>query len=155
MPIYASSTPPNVEGSYRMSPNEMLYTSDGIRPTAKFADLLLLFMYNEPGSNELSYVMKQVDGTTYERGSSMLISGDGLKFTVFCKSTGKAIGISYTQGVVISGSMSPELDAIKNMRWCMVMIDKVNDTDDKLMKVGVFRIFKDGNDYSKKFDWME
>ena len=123
----------------------MLITSDGQTPPAHLNDIELSF-YNQK-NNKLDYNMITSDGVQKEAGKGMYITGNGNNFTAFIATNGKAAGIAYKSGVIISGTY--DVNGIYNLYWSTVMIDKKDDPNDKLIKKGVYRIFKDKDGWSE------
>ena len=158
MPIYDGENPPLITGAYHMSPVQLLHSSDGQTPPGKLKDLDFGF-YGQK-NKRLDYVMASVSQDQqehghYERGEGMYITGEGNNFTAFIATQGKSAGITFTSGVIISGNYDVAKKGIHNLRYATVMIDKLNDPKDKLMKIGVFRVFKDTDGWSDFFDWEE
>ena len=155
MPIYDGENPPLITGSYHMSPVQLLHSSDGQTPPGKLKDLDFGFRHQK--NNRLDYVMASVSingGGHEERGEGMYITGEGNNFTAFIATQGKSAGVTFTSGVIISGTYDATKKGIHNLRYATVMIDKLNDPKDKLMKIGVFRVFKDTDGWSDYFDWL-
>ena len=72
-------------------------------------------------------------------------------FTIFFNATGVASGISIKNASLVSGTMSAE--GIKNLIWAFVMTEKGDDPENKLMKVGAFRVIKDNDGLAENTAW--
>lgn len=152
MPIYDGSNPPNIEGTYLMSPAVSVYASDATWGAGKkFADIYLKFSNQNSKTNTLDYKDRQSGDGQSAKGA--YISGSGNNFTLFFKAAGTSIeGISMKNAMVISGTKTSK--GISNLHYAFVLVEKEGDPDDtKMMKVGGFRVFKDQDGLSEPDEW--
>ena len=157
-PIYPGDTPPNIEGVYLMSPYVSVYSSDGYYASNKELtemDFIRFSNFNE-STNTLNYENKSFSTTTNslvgsENGYGVYISGRGNNFTVFFETSGTMYNISVRTVTALSGTKSS--NDIKNLHYFTKLVYKGNDPEGRLMKVGTYRIFKDGDGISKQTQW--
>ena len=150
MPIYSGNTPPNVEGTYEISPYTTVYDQTGYYDVGRNLSEKIIKMYNQDMTkNTLQWEEKQ--GSSHSTATDVALLGNGKDFTAFFITTGTSSGISTKRATIISGTWSS--DGIKNFYYGFVMLDKGADPDHKLMDVGYCRIFKDGDAISTPTSW--
>lgn len=148
MPIYEGINPPNVEGTFIVSPNVTIYCEDGgYKPGRVIDDYYYNFLNQDMKNNTIDCNRWSQSGNHNESGNGMFIRGTGNNFTIFMHFTGVENGISIKTAHIISGTKSQS--GIKNLKYALVMLGKGPDPLHKLMDVGVFRSFKDGNGISE------
>lgn len=152
--IYDGNTPPNIEGEYLMSPDELVYNSVGdYEPGTIFNDLYFKFYNQNMHNNTLDYMEKQ--GASQSTGAGAFISGSGNNFSVFFNTEGFTNYSDYTvnfkTALVISGTKDE--GGIKNLQYAFVLVDKSNDPKPHLIPIGGFRVFKDGDNFSPLTTW--
>ena len=90
-------------------------------------------------------------GDDYSTGKGAFISGNGSNFTAFFSTEGYSHQIYNRTALIISGTKDG--DNIRNLYYGFVMVDQGDDPNKKLMNVGIFRIFKDGDGISQSSSW--
>lgn len=81
--IYDGANPPKLEGTFVMSPDELVYTSDGAKdPGAILSDYYVKFSNHDIANNTITYQGMSKGGTA-DAGIGGMISGSGNNFTVF------------------------------------------------------------------------
>ena len=155
MPFYTGVTPPSLENAYLMSPCETVFCEDagngGYEPGHIVNDLLIKFSNFNAKENIVDYEESNKSGTSYSSAKGAYVSGSGNYFTAFFNTVGSEEGISTKTALVISGIVVN--GGIKNLRYAFVMVEKGNDPTNKLMEEGVFRVFKDSDDFSEETPW--
>jgi hypothetical protein len=149
MPIYDGSTPPAVDGTFAVHPVEVVFASDNYHSN-NIADLYLHFFDQNSVKNTILYEDKTLDGGGEK--TEMIIMGQGDNFTVFAVVPGAEPenNITYKMATIISGTMTA--NGIKNCYYAILMVDKV-DPNEKIMRVGTYRIFKDGDGVASPSSW--
>lgn len=149
MPIYDGSTPPTVDGTFALHPVEVVFASDNYHSN-NIADLYLHFFDQNSVKNTILYEDKTLDGGGEK--TEMIIMGQGDNFTVFAVVPGAEPenNITYKMATIISGTMTA--NGIKNCYYAILMVDKV-DPNEKIMRVGTYRIFKDGDGLASPSSW--
>jgi len=150
MPIYSGSTPPIVEGTWLMSPTTVVYDGQGNWEAGKVInDVTFHFSSQNTSQNTIEYSKKE--GQSYANASNVAVLGKGNNFTAFLISEGKNGNISTKEAALVSGTITDS--GIKNMYYAFILLDKSADPDKKIVDVGVFRCFKDGDDLSGPTSW--
>jgi hypothetical protein len=152
--IYDGNTPPNIEGEYLLSPDELVFDSENDFEIGHiFADLYFKFYNQNMHSNTLDYKEKQ--GYSESIGTGAFISGSGNNFSVFFNTEGighkEDYDINYKTALVISGTKDEQ--GIRNLEYAFVMVDKSSDPKPYFIPVGAFRVFKDGDNISSYVTW--
>jgi hypothetical protein len=154
VPIYDGSTPPNVEGEFLLSPMALTYDSGNVWEVGHiFIDTYIKFHNQDMVNNTLDYMEKE--GNSESTGTGCFISGEGNNFSVFFNTEGysrrSSTYVVYTKtALVISGTMTDK--GIKDLYYAFIMVDKSDDPDGYIMKVGDFRSFKDSDGMSE-YNW--
>ena len=154
MPIYNGINPPSIEGAYLVKPYTTVYCEDGHYSVGQVIDSYKIKFLNQNFiNNTIDMQEHDIDSSTndYSIGSGAFISGNGEYFTAFFATEGYARGIFNKMAVVVSGRKTSE--GIKDFYYGLLMVDKGDDPDHKLMDVGYFRIFKDGDGLSDPTIW--
>lgn len=148
MKINDGLNPPLIEGIYLMHVSTLVFDSYNASPRDTFDDAYLNF-YDQNTANKTVKLMES--GGTEGTGTGAYISGEGNNFTVFLNMSGSSHGFTYKEAVIISGTKTSE--GIRNMEYCLLMIEN-NDYDAQyIMKPGHFRIIKDGDGMSETTTW--
>jgi len=158
MPIYDGTTPPNIEGSYKISTTVLVYTSDGLFSAGDvFVDKYIRFWGQNLATHVLSYEQKEVSstGTVLATGNSELVAvtGSGNNFTAYFITTGKSSDIYTKTATIISGTKTAS--GITNLYNSFVMLDKGADPDEKIIDINVFRVFKDLDGTAVNYSWSK
>ena len=150
MPIYAGSTPPTIEGSFTSHPHEPVYTSDGYSWSGGLADQIMNFTGQDKQKNTINYEYRQ-SGSLSDK-TQMVVMGEGDQFTIFAVMNGAnaSVNATYKMAEIVSGTMTA--DGIKDFYTGILMLEK-NDPSNQLMKVGTYRIFKDGDGLASPSAW--
>lgn len=148
--IYNGNTPPNVEGGYLISKCVSLFCEDGVFPLGHVvADIYIRFSNQNTSNNTLDYEEKSQELVSTGKGA--FISGMGNNFTAFFNTVGTTHGIPVKTALVISGTKTSA--GIKDLQYAFIMIEKGSDPNGKLMKEGVFRVFKDQDGVAVNSNW--
>ena len=152
MPIFNGNNPPNIEGTYELSPNIAVFFEDKPNNTGhEYTGLVNKFQNQDMQKNTLDYAEHDKSHTTETSSKGAAVIGDGANFTCFFISEGSSNGISVKLATLISGTKTN--NGIKNMYYGFILLDKGDDPDSTLMKKGVFRVFKDGDGTSNTTTW--
>lgn len=154
MHIYEGTNPPDITGSFVISPMDLHYASDAENAPVSFADCYIAF-YNRQGN---TYEFKEKQSST--TGSSPLVTviGSGNDFTAYFTNNSQSDDGSWAiQATLISGTITSR--GIENIKYAFIMLDAY-DPNDHIMEVNEYRIFYDGDgvasyknwDYSKSSD---
>ena len=150
--IYDGVNPPNVEGVYLASPSTLVYdSSGGYEPGKTFSNYYYKFSNQNSANNTVDYNRRNLSANDTESSTGAFISGNGKNFTIFFNTTGQSLGISLKRALLVSGTMTDE--GVKNLVWAFVMVEKGSDPENQLMKVGEFRVLKDGDGMANNDDW--
>lgn len=150
MPIYAGSTPPTIDGSFTSHPHEPVYTSDGYSWSGGLADQIMNFTGQDKQKNTINYEYRQAGNLSDK--TQMVVMGKGDQFTIFAVMNGAntSENATYKMAEIVSGTMTA--DGIKDFYTGILMLEK-NDPNNRLMKVGTYRIFKDGDGLASPSAW--
>ena len=143
--IYTGSKPPQMEGSFKLSPLELLYASDNYH-ISDFSDLIVSFS-DQQSRGMLKYRECQND-TVVGKSVQARVIGTGDYFTVYC--------IQYVAGpsgswrckiaTLISGKVTSQ--GLRDCQYAFVMLERESaspTTDPSLAEEGTVRIFVDGD----------
>ena len=163
MTIHSGTTPPDIAGTYLVNPAELVFSSDGnLDPGHIFVDVYFRLSNQNDKTNILTYEGKQmnsekkvIDTATSDEVS---VVGSGDNFTAYFIETGNAETVNnentdYRSATVISGTKTTS--GIKNCSYAFVMLEKDADPDNILIKVGTYRIIKDGNSLASNTAWTK
>jgi hypothetical protein len=151
MPINTGTTPPDIEGTYLINPDALVYTSDGQFSVGYvFTDETIMFSGQNNVTNIITYKDKQ--GNSSQSSDDVSVSGTGDNFTAYFNTEGEYDDkvTTFKTATIISGTISPS--GIKNLTSAFVMLEK-NDPNKILMAVNDYRIFKDGNGLASNTTW--
>ena len=154
--IYRGYNPPNVEGVYSIKPFTTVHCEDygngGYAPGTQVNPMVIRLHGQDTSKNTINYESYTENGDSYAKGEGAFISGYGNYFSVFFNTIGKSEGIQTKTALVISGEKA--YNGIKNLKYAFVMVEKGSDPTNKLMREGVFRVFKDGDYISVPCSWL-
>lgn len=151
--VNTGNTPPDVVGSYLISPNVLKATNipdDGFDIGDGFFDKRISFFSQDNDDLSIEYNGAQIDPegnvTSTETGTESFITGSGNNFTIIIRTsgvnqTGSGNTVSITNGLAISGTISEE--GILNVESGFIIIEKSGDTEDELIDEGEGRLFED------------
>ena len=151
--IYDGENPPMLDGTFLMSPDELVYTSDGAKePGAILSDYYVKFSKMNSSKGTIVYQGKTKNGSA-DAGISASITGNGNNFTVFFTTTSSYKGATDKRFTIFSGTLTAK--GIQNLHWAWIVTDKTNDPNNYLPEEGVYRIFKDGDGMAENAVWPE
>lgn len=155
IPVHDGVNPPIINGVYLIDPMATVYCEDqgqgGYDPGKIVISTIVKFSNQNNSRLSLDYAEKSVSGSSDGTGNGAFISGSGDNFTAFFDNEGTTQGIYNRTALVISGTKTST--GIRNLKYAFVMVDKGSDPNNKLMKVGVFRVFKDQDDLARNTSW--
>jgi hypothetical protein len=147
VPVYTGNTPPNLEGTYFISP--LILENSNIEDDMigdQFLDAYITFS-NQNNSTQTVDIEYQ-EGNSISKGIGHFI-GTGDSFSVFVKSvTSDEHGHLSGSIDVYSGSLSS--DGIQDFYESFVMTDDGGDPDDDLIENGEARFFYDSDGISER-----
>lgn len=153
--VYEGINPPNINGCFIIDPMCAVYCEDqgngGYNPGDKVISTLVKFSNQNNNKLTLDYVDRAINGQSDIAGHGAYISGSGNNFTAFFNTEGTMSEIPVRTALVISGTKNST--GISNIRYAFVMVDKGSDPENKLMKEGVFRVFKDVDGLAQNANW--
>ena len=151
MPIHTGNTPPNIEGTYLISPALLLTDNieGGYEDGYRFADDYIMF-HDQSADNTISMKSTQNLGDL-SVGSGLFISGTGKNFTIyFNEYSTQDDGSWLTKASIISGTL--ENGCLKDYTKAFIILDDY-DVDGKYMDAGQYRIVYDGDYSSEQTEW--
>lgn len=158
MPIYSGSTPPNIEGTYNLSKQIMVYNSDpnsSYQAGKKFVDYVSEFTKQDMTANTVQYRYEERNANGPLSSSEIVeakVLGQNNTFTIFTVTKANYTDGAWTKNAtILSGAMTNS--GIKDFYRGILMLDKY-DPNSNLMNIGDFRIFKDEDGLSEPTTWM-
>ena len=158
MPIFSGSTPPNIEGTFKMSVQVMVYNSDvkdSYQAGETFADGISEYTNQNQTANTVQYRYEERNSEEVLNTSAVeeaKLLGQGNTFTTFTViKSDRSDGAWTKMATIMSGTMTNS--GIKDFYRGILMLDKY-DPNDNIMNVGDFRIFKDQDGLSEPTTWM-
>lgn len=143
MPIYEGTNPPNIEGIYLLDNLRFHYSSDPGEKGFTKGDKAVNYKYRFYEQNGVKlksdYRALKFGVNDIATGSGAIISGSGNTFTVFLNHAAHTEGVKNNDITLISGEITPE--GIKDLVLTLTVTEK-EDTNNQIMKVGVYRIFQ-------------
>ena len=143
MPIHEGTNPPNIEGIYLLDKLKFLSSSD---PDERYftkgdeaADYKYKFYEQNGVKLKSDYRALKFGVNDIATGSGAIISGSGNNFTVFLNHAAHTEGVKNNDITLISGKLTPE--GIKDL-VLTITVTKKEDMGNRIMKVGVYRIFQ-------------
>ncbi|UHG93249.1 hypothetical protein [Spirosoma oryzicola] len=155
MTINEGVVPPKINNMYYLDPNIMV-SSYGPEDTYKTGDKFVSYyykFYDQDDAGNIKYDEASVNLVARANAKGSVISGYGNKFTIFSQTIGTTYNIPNKTLAVISGELTANGD-IKNWQNALIMVEKTNDVDKKLIEVGKNRIFKDGDGTTYKTNYF-
>jgi len=153
--IHRGTTPPDVTGCYFLDPQETVYCEDqgngGYDPGTLVYSLYIRLYDQDRRNNTISMQEMSSNQWSESEGNGAFIMGEGNDFTIFFDMEGTAENIYYRTATVISGTKTSA--GIKDLKYAFVMTDKGDDPENKLMRVGVYRVFRDQDGLSVNATW--
>ena len=155
MPIYSGSTPPTIEGTYRVAPNRYVYDTTGYfnenKPTA--TDKIIRFSNQKSNGQEVDYAAYDAGVADIAYGTGAVVIGSGNNFTAFFNTEmTDTKGIYVKQATLVSGTITSQ--GIQNLYRSFLTTDKRGDDKNEVyMSVGAFRTFKDGDGMASNETW--
>jgi hypothetical protein len=154
MPIYSGITPPDISGKYIVSRLIMIGSSldedrDSVLTGGSFVDLYIAF---NKKSDRIFYRSKEGD-LGYGNSDSVAVDvvGEGNNFTAYFIEVGQTNDINTKRSVVISGTITSS--GIEDFYYSFILLEKGSDPEGKLVPVKTYRIFKDKDGLSERYDW--
>lgn len=145
--INLGNTPPNLEGSYLISPfilEDSTVEADSTLIEAQFQDYLATFS-NQDNSN-LTIDLQGTQASQTDTGSGSFITGANASFTVYAKTISFQGTTSATTAIAISGTRSP--NGIINTQFFGGMIDNNGNLQDLWIENNTGRLIIDGDGFS-------
>lgn len=152
IPIYDGVDPPNIEGTYYLSPQILIGSSQSKDQIGKeYSSEYQKYSNQDMTKNTIDMVRMTVTETEWAKGSGAFISGSGNNFTIYFDQVGESSGILVKQAYIVSGTKTS--NGIKNLTTGFIMKEKGPDPDHKLVDVGTYRFFKDKDGMSEATSW--
>ena len=152
IPIYDGKNPPNIEGTYYLSPQMLIGSSISSDQIGKvYASERQKYSNQDMTKKTIDMVRVSDTGTEWSKGSGAYISGSGNNFTIYFDQIGETSGIPYKWAYIISGTKTAT--GIKNLTCGFFMKEKGYDPDHRIVEVGTFRFFKDQDGMSEITSW--
>ncbi len=147
-PIHEGFNPPNLSGSYLISPLILVESNfPDSNTSGSFADERITFY--DFDENDLTIKVDYTQASSSGQGLGSFVSGEGNNFTVYVElNAERTDGTTYLLTKVISGTLQE--NGIQDVSLSVFMIDDNGDPNDVLIENGQGRRFKDGNDFSDK-----
>ena len=160
IPIYDGENPPDIQGTYLIDPMEIVYDKTGNYEPGynKFSIVYFNISNQNFTTNTLDYQEKEIGNgnmMSESEGKGAFISGEGNNFSVYFNTTGvthlENYDVNTTDALVISGTKTS--DGIRDLRYAFVIVKKSDDPENRIMNVGDFRVFKDGDNWAEATRW--
>ncbi len=157
MPIYSGNTPPNIEGTYIISKNMLVFDSTGGYSSGAtgFLDYVTDFYGQDMLKNIVLFREEERNANKVYSSSDWAeakVLGRNENFTAFIIVDSKQ-NDGYTtakMATILSGTMTSS--GISDFYFGFVLLDKY-DPDNTIIPVGGFRIFKDQDGWSEQTSW--
>lgn len=142
--IHGGKTPPNIEGTYKISPCVLVKSnfSDNFSPGHKFADKFLTF--SKQDNAKLTIVCDYVQSNERGDGIGSFITGKGNKFSVYSEIRGTLNSEPFKSVFIYSGEI--DADGIKNYHEALI----VTMENEHTIKRGEGRLIKDNDGFSER-----
>jgi hypothetical protein len=142
MDTYSGDTPPDISGTYLMSPNVLLRSNipNDAPSNSPFVNYSITFSNQNSANFSISFNGRSSGET--DSSSSAVIAGSGNDFSVYGQSTTVVGSNSLVLGVIYSGTM--ENGKIKNLKRAIIVIDDSKGAPG-LLKNENSRVFQDGD----------
>ena len=156
--IVEGEYPPDIQGTYLMSPDILVYSTYGYDPGDKFADKYIRFFNQKRSRISYESLQKGSNSVSYGQGGGVVdvyVTGFGEYFTVYLRT--ESIN-SYSDSDVYSvtvdiltGRMTER--GIEDLQTCFLMLDKGSDPFGHIVPIGTYRKFYDGDGLSESTTW--
>ena len=149
MPNHKGVNPPILEGNtYVISPNVLAYNSSetdtDYKPGKLVSDNYIQLTNQNTKRNTIDFISYEVNKSGKKIGGQecdgAFISGEGNYFTIFMTTTYSLNGATMKRALIISGTKTDQ--GLTDLYYGFICVEK-DDPNNKLMKVGEYRIFKD------------
>ena len=153
IPIYDGKNPPNIEGSYLLSPQVLIGSSLRNDEIGKvYASEYQKYSSQDMNKNtiDLVGVEESSDGISVSRGTGAYISGSNNNFTIYFDMESENSYSTSKLAYIVSGTKTST--GIRNLTCGFIMKEKY-DPQNKLVPVGTFRFFKDQDGMSEAVSW--
>ena len=144
MPVNDGIDPPNIEGTYLVSPYKLIKSNfnDSFNSSTTFADFKLTFSKQNNANHTV--VCSYVNGAETASGLGSVISGTGNNFTVYTAITGTLDGYQFKTVEIYSGEITAT--GIKNFYHTIIMVEPTPET----ILIDQARLFYDQDGFSPK-----
>lgn len=147
--INSGKRPPNIEGEYLFSKVLLSYATDPNNVPSGFGDCYIKFS-NQNSRNLCVYYEEQGGSQTFCDSAMIVGHDDVFTFVGKLTSTNSTDNTRCVFGTLISGRITSE--GITDFSYAIYMIEK-DDPNNRLMDVGAYRVFYDGDGLVKKYNW--
>ena len=157
VPVYVGNNPPNIEGTYLISPHVLLYSTVSNNPSS-FLDMYIKFYNQREQRIEYASLEQGTDQTHYGEGDGVVdvyISGFGEYFTVYLTTTNISSfwdSEVYSKSVFIFSGRKTDR-GIEDITDCFLMLEKGADPSGHIVPVGTYRKFYDGDGLAENSYW--
>ena len=154
--IYGGNTPPNIEGTYRVSPMDLVNCNfcDYWHSVAKSDNMYVTFFdqINKDLTVKMDYDMWTENGDMGASGLGAFIVGEGNKFTVFVEAERRELSYTAKTVEVFSGEITTK--GIKDFQWAVIMIDNKGNPTGHWIGNGQAYVKKDGDGLSERINLL-
>ena len=141
--IHGGNNPPNIEGTYHVSPMYLVKTNSFGGIIAESDNMIITF-FDQNGLNvKIDYDMWTANGDMGASGLGSFIVGEGNRFTVFAEAVRREL--SYTAITVEAFSGEITAEGIKNYQWAVIMVDDNGDPTGNWIENGIGYVKRDGS----------
>ena len=149
MPYHKGVNPPILEGNTNViSPNVLAYNSveadTNYKPGKVVSDNYIVITNQNTKRNTIDFISYEINNSGKniggQDGDGAFISGEGNNFTIFVTTTYSLNGATMKRALIISGTKTDQ--GLTDVYFGFLCVEK-DDPNNKLMKVGEYRIFKD------------
>jgi len=150
--INGGNTPPNIEGTYLVSPLTLVKSSvlfDVVPGTVYWiGNGIMDLTFSEQNNANLTVKLSHTIGNDYENASGLgaFITGDGNKFSVFVEAAGTDGGYPTKSVEIHSGEITA--NGIENYQWALIITESAPTT----IPEGQGRLWKDGDGFSERIN---
>ncbi len=149
IPIHEGLNPPNIEGTFLVSPNALFSTNIPDDPDIGYIFDDATITFSNQNQQDLTVRVSEEQGSGFGNGDGSYILGEGNKFSVFSEINEYSDVTGYsTLARVYSGEISQ--DGIINFHCALLMLDDHGDPSGTLIEIGQGRGFIDSNGFSPK-----
>ena len=154
MPVNTGDAPPNIEGSYIITPFRLDSTNipgDWSVGTL-FADYFV--KYSGQNNSDLSVNIDYTNGGETGNGIGSFIVGTGADFSVFSRITSFNPAQTDSAYVLFLFSGSKQSDGLHDMNVALVMLDDLGNPSGYFITNGQGRVFSDSDGISEPYEWF-